>query len=62
MSTAMEAEEAARSGLEVAGISCVTNKAAGFGGATLDHAEVLVNAKLAVVRMGELLGALIGAS
>lgn len=59
MSTAMEAEEAERLGLEVAGISCITNKAAGLGGATLDHAEVLANAKLAVVRMGELLGRLV---
>jgi purine-nucleoside phosphorylase len=60
MSTAVEAEEAARLGLEVAGISCVTNKAAGLGGAPLDHAEVLVNATLAVERMGELLRHLVG--
>jgi purine-nucleoside phosphorylase len=59
MSTAMEAEEAARLGLEVAGISCITNKAAGLSPATLDHAEVLVNAKLAVQRMGELLRKLV---
>lgn len=61
MSTALEAEEAARLGLEVAAISCITNKAAGLGDSALDHAEVLVNAKLAVERMGELLGVLIGA-
>jgi purine-nucleoside phosphorylase len=60
MSTAMEAEEASRLGLEVAGISCITNKAAGLGESTLDHAEVLVNAKLAVERIGALLGRLIG--
>lgn len=60
MSTALEAEEAARLGLEVAAISCITNKAAGLGDSALDHAEVLVNAKLAVERMGELLGALVG--
>lgn len=59
MSTAIEAEEAARLGLEVAGVSCITNKAAGLGGAALDHAEVLTNAKLAVERMGELLGRLV---
>jgi purine-nucleoside phosphorylase len=59
MSTAMEAEEASRLGLEVAGISCITNKAAGLGDAALDHAEVLVNAKLAVERMGALLARLI---
>lgn len=61
MSTALEAEEAARLGLEVAGVSCITNKAAGLGDSALDHAEVLVNAKLAVERMGELLGRLISA-
>jgi purine-nucleoside phosphorylase len=59
MSTALEAEEAARLGLEVAAISCITNKAAGLGDVALDHAEVLVNAKLAVERMGELLGELV---
>lgn len=62
MSTAMEAEEAARLGLDVAAISCITNRAAGLGDTTLDHAEVLVNANLASDRMGELLGALIGLS
>src|SRR5262249_43235656 len=62
MSTALEAEEAARLGMEVAAISCITNKAAGLGSATLDHAEVLVNAKLAVERMGELLSVLVATS
>jgi purine-nucleoside phosphorylase len=56
MSTAMEAEEAAGLGLEVAAISCITNKAAGLGSATLDHAEVLTNAKLAVARMASVIG------
>lgn len=59
MSTAMEAEEAARLGLEVAAVSCVTNRAAGLSGSTLDHAEVLTNAKLAAARMGELLSVLV---
>ena len=59
MSTALEAEAAAELGLEVAAISCITNKAAGLGGSTLDHTEVLTNAKLAVTRMGELLSALV---
>jgi purine-nucleoside phosphorylase len=59
MSTALEAEEAARLGLEVAAISCITNKAAGIGGGALDHNEVLANAKLGVSRMGELLGHLV---
>ncbi|HSQ58751.1 MAG TPA: purine-nucleoside phosphorylase [Gemmata sp.] len=48
MSTALEAEAAAELGLEVAAISCITNRAAGMKGATqLDHAEVLANANLA---------------
>ena len=51
MSTAKEAECAAGLGLEAAAVSCITNKAAGLGGETLDHAEVLVNAKLAVERL-----------
>lgn len=59
MSTATEAEEAVRLGLEVAALSCVTNRAAGLSGAPLDHAEVLVNAKLAVTRAGALLAALV---
>lgn len=62
MSTALEAEAAAGLGLEVAAISCVTNRAAGLSDASLDHAEVLTNAKLAAARMGELLGRLIAAS
>jgi purine-nucleoside phosphorylase len=59
MSTALEAEEAVRLGLEVAALSCVTNKAAGLGTAALDHTEVLLNANLTVERMGELLGRLV---
>jgi purine-nucleoside phosphorylase len=51
MSTAFEAEAAAELGLEVAAISCVTNKAAGLGGETLSHAEVLANARLGVERL-----------
>jgi purine-nucleoside phosphorylase len=59
MSTAMEAEGAVALGLEVAAISCVTNKAAGLSAAPLDHHEVLVNAKLAVEQLAELLGHLL---
>jgi len=51
MSTAMEAEAAAELGLSVAAISCITNKAAGLGATTLDHGEVLANAKLAVEQL-----------
>jgi purine-nucleoside phosphorylase len=55
MSTALEAEAAAELGLEVAAISCITNKAAGLGGDTLNHAEVLANAQLAVERLGRVI-------
>ncbi|HUR55847.1 MAG TPA: purine-nucleoside phosphorylase [Gemmataceae bacterium] len=61
MSTAKEAECAASLGLEVAAISCITNKAAGLGGETLDHAEVLDNAKLAVARLETIVVDLISA-
>ena len=59
MSTAREAEAALEWGLEVAAISCITNRAAGLTDAPLDHAEVLVNAKLAVDRLGEAIGRLL---
>jgi purine-nucleoside phosphorylase len=61
MSTALEAEAAAELGLEVAAIACITNKAAGLGDTTLDHAEVLVNAKLAIERLAGGIGQLIRA-
>ncbi|WP_439629052.1 purine-nucleoside phosphorylase [Gemmata sp.] len=59
MSTALEAEAAAELGMEVAAISCVTNRAAGLSAAALDHKDVLVNAKLAVGRLGDLIGEVI---
>jgi purine-nucleoside phosphorylase len=59
MSTAMEADTAAELGLEVAAISCVTNRAAGLGTGALDHAEVLANAKLAVERLAGVIGRLV---
>ena len=59
MSTALEAEAAAKLGLEVAAISCITNKAAGLGGEKLNHAEVLANATLAVERLSELITRLV---
>jgi len=59
MSTAREAECAASLGLEVAAISCITNRAAGLGDSTLDHAEVLTTAKLAADRLGGLIGKLV---
>lgn len=62
MSTAMEAEAAAELGLEVAGISCITNKAAGLSPGPLHHAEVMANAKSVVERLAELVGRLISSS
>jgi purine-nucleoside phosphorylase len=41
MSTVAEAAEAARLGMEVVGISCITNKVAGLPGSSLDHDEVI---------------------
>jgi purine-nucleoside phosphorylase len=59
MSTALEAEAAAAQGLEVAAISCITNKAAGLGAENFDHADVLANAKLAVERLTKLIDDLV---
>jgi purine-nucleoside phosphorylase len=44
MSTVPEAIVARQCGLKVAGLSCITNLAAGRGGATLTHEEVLTTA------------------
>jgi purine-nucleoside phosphorylase len=44
MSTAAEAVEGARLGMEVMGISCITNRAAGLSDRRLDHAEVISTA------------------
>ena len=41
MSTVPEALVAAHCGLDVIGVSCITNLAAGLGGQKLDHSEVL---------------------
>lgn len=56
MSTTLEAIAAREAGLEVLGISLVTNLAAGISGAPLNHDEVLEAGKAAASRMGELLG------
>ena len=58
MSTALEAIAARQAGLEVLGISLVTNLAAGISGRPLDHEEVLQAGKDAASRMGELLAAI----
>ena len=44
MSTVPEAIVARQCGLNVAGLSCITNLAAGIGGKNLSHAEVLATA------------------
>ena len=55
MSTALEAVAARHCGLEVLGISLVTNAAAGVGGGALSHDEVLQAGRAAAGRCGRLL-------
>ena len=59
MSTVLEAIAAREQGLEVLGISLVTNLAAGMTGEALNHEEVLEAGRAAASRMGELLGAIV---
>ena len=59
MSTTLEAIAAREAGLEVLGISLVTNLAAGITGAPLNHDEVLEAGREAANRMGELLGRIV---
>jgi purine-nucleoside phosphorylase len=56
MSTALEAIAARAEGMEILGISLVTNAAAGMTGEPLNHEEVLEAGKAAATRMGALLG------
>ena len=60
MSTALEAIAARAEGMEVLGISLVTNLAAGITGAPLDHAEVLEAGAASAQRVGELLAQVVG--
>jgi purine-nucleoside phosphorylase len=60
MSTALEAIAARAAGLEVFGLSMVTNAAAGITGEKLNHEEVLAAGKAAAGRLGEFLVELIG--
>ena len=53
MSTALEAIAARAAGMEVFGLSMVTNAAAGITGEALDHAEVLAAGKAAAGRLGQ---------
>jgi purine-nucleoside phosphorylase len=59
MSTAKEAETAAALGLSVAGISCITNKAAGLGAGPLDHTDVLRTAAAPADRLANIISRLI---
>src|SRR6476660_2878063 len=55
MSTTLEAIAAREAGMEILGISLVTNLAAGLSGEPLNHEEVLVAGRSAASRMGGLL-------
>ncbi len=59
MSTTLEAIAARQSGLEVLGISLVTNLAAGIGDQPLSHKEVLEAGQAAAERCGRLLAAVV---
>ena len=62
MSTVLEAIAARAEGVEVFGLSLVTNLAAGMTGAPLDHAEVLDAGAAGTARMGGLLRELVARS
>lgn len=59
MSTALEAIAARHVGLEVLGMSLVTNPAAGISPTALSHEEVLVAGREAAPRLAELLAAIV---
>jgi purine-nucleoside phosphorylase len=61
MSTTLEAIAAREAGMEILGISLVTNLAAGISDQPLDHSEVLEAGRAAATRMGELLGTIVPA-
>jgi purine-nucleoside phosphorylase len=60
MSTVLEAIAARAEGVEVFGLSLVTNLAAGMTGEPLNHQEVLAAGQAAATRMGKLLADLAG--
>jgi purine-nucleoside phosphorylase len=55
MSTARELQAGCDLGLECAAVSCITNRAAGLSGATLNHEEVLATAAAQSDRLANLL-------
>ena len=59
MSTALEAIAARHVGMEILGISLVTNLAAGMTGEALNHQEVLDNGAMSAQRIGHLLAAVV---
>jgi len=60
MSTALEAIAARAVGLEVLGLSLVTNLAAGVSAEPLNHEEVLAAGAASAQAMGHLLAAVVG--
>ena len=59
MSTTLEAIASREAGMEVLGISLVTNLAAGISGEPLNHEEVLEAGHAAATRMGDLLSTIV---
>lgn len=61
MSTALETIAARAAGMQVLGVSLVTNLAAGITGEALDHAEVLAAGQASASRLGRMLTEIIRA-
>jgi len=61
MSTALEAIAAREAGMEILGLSLVTNLAAGIGGDTLNHQEVIDAGREAAPRISSLLAQIVQA-